>query len=256
MATFRERLASARRMKGMTQVDLAVELEGRYSQSMISQIENGRSRIALDGIDKFALALGVSTDYLLGVTDNPAPVPLHAPTDSVPIPRLPGMPATNQGNAVSSKFESFPVQQAFLTEHQIDPRRAGIVAIKGQSMYPGLPHGAVVLVDLARRWLRHNLIYLIIINAWAQDATYEVRRLREDDGLGFQWDTDFNLDLQFGGISWLTGSWRTEMWKDEIRGNVISSRSMSTIAPIPHGNGVTVLGQVRGVLHMFDDEGW
>ena len=276
METLGVRLARARRFRGMTQTDLAVALGDRYSQSMISQVETGRSSFLLDGLVNAALELGVSTDYLLGLTDDPAPASLRVPADtdsesgsvyieavdsadtadSVSIPQLPGIPATAQGSVAPSRLESFPLPQAFLKRHQINPRRAGIVEVKEQFMYPALPRGSVVLVDLARRWFMHNLIYLIIINPWTQSETYEVRRLRADDALDFHWNTDFYLDLQSGGRSWSAQSWRSEPWKDEIREYYVDSQNWSRVVPIPDGKEVVVVGQVRGVLYIFDDMGW
>ena len=251
-----DRLASARRSKGLSQVELAVALGDRYNQQMISHVERGRSSLLVDGLKNAALELGVSTDYLLGLADDPAPASLCAPADSVSIPSLPGISATDLGSVAQPELESFPVPQTFLMEHQIDPRRARVIKIRGQAMYPALPRGALALVDFARKWLTHNLIYLIIINAGTQRESYEVRRLREDDTLAFHWHTDFHMDLEDGGNSWFAGSWRRDLWKEEIQGNILLSRNLSEFAPIPHDEGVRVLGQVRGVLHIFDDEGW
>ena len=285
-----DRLATARKRRGLTQVELAVALGDRYNQQMISHVERGRSSLLADGLIGAAQELGVSTDYLLGLTEDPTPAsqrvrgddPMavaasrypHAGhtsesghlslneespawgSDAVRIQRQAGLPSTGHGSAVQPRMGSFPVSQDFLAQHQIDPRHARIAQIQGQSMYPALPRGSLVLIDLARKWLKHNLIYLIILNAHTRRAAYEVRRLREDDNLDFHWHTDFYLDLQDGGGAWPARSWRREMWHEEVRGNVITSRHLSEFAPIRNSGEVTVVGQVRGVLHIFDDEGW
>ena len=68
-----ERLAASRKRAGLLQVELAVALGERYNQSMISHIENGRSALLLAGAVKAAKELGVSLDYLVGLTDDPTP---------------------------------------------------------------------------------------------------------------------------------------------------------------------------------------
>ncbi len=68
-----ERLAESRKRRGLLQVDLAVALGDRYDQTMISAVERGRSSLLSDGLANAARALQVSTDYLLGLTDDPTP---------------------------------------------------------------------------------------------------------------------------------------------------------------------------------------
>ncbi len=40
---------------------------------MISHVENNRTGLVRDGLIQAARVLGVSTDYLLGLTDDPTP---------------------------------------------------------------------------------------------------------------------------------------------------------------------------------------
>ena len=68
------RLAESRKRAGWSQHQLAIELGGRYDQSVISAVENKRSSLRLTGAVKAAQVLDVSLDYLLGLTDDPAPV--------------------------------------------------------------------------------------------------------------------------------------------------------------------------------------
>ena len=262
-----DRLAEARRMRGMGQAELAAALGDRYDNSMISKVERGRSNLLVDGLARAAEELNVSADYLLGLTDDPSP------SDKVPIPQFEGITEANQGNVTLSELESFPVSSTLLTKHEINPRRARFVEIREQYMYPSLPRGSLALVDLDRKWLKHNLVYLIIIN----HAVYAVRRLRGETREELQWHTDFYLDLKDAGWdfqdghlvlqgsgrahqeeagAWPANSWRRELWLDEMRANMLLSRSAAEIAPFSHGNEVAVVGQVRGPLHIFDDEGW
>ena len=68
-----ERLAKARKAAGMAQVELAAALGDRYDNTMISHVEHGRSSLLLDGAVRAAKELGVSLDYLTGLTDDPTP---------------------------------------------------------------------------------------------------------------------------------------------------------------------------------------
>ena len=67
------RLLESRKRVGLSQHRLAVKLGERYSGTMISHVEHGRSNLLLDGAVRAAQALGVSLDYLTGLTDDPTP---------------------------------------------------------------------------------------------------------------------------------------------------------------------------------------
>ena len=77
-----ERLALARKNKGLTQMDLAVALGDRYTQSMISVVENGRSILLLEGAIRAAKELDVSLDWLGRAQQRPCssadPARLHS----------------------------------------------------------------------------------------------------------------------------------------------------------------------------------
>ena len=64
VSIFGQRLADARKRAGLSQVELAVALGDRYSQSVISDVERGRSGLLIDGLTNAARELGVSLDYL------------------------------------------------------------------------------------------------------------------------------------------------------------------------------------------------
>ena len=68
-----ERLRKSRQMAGSLQVDLAVAMGGRYDPSTISRIERDGVNPLLDGATNAARELGVSLDYLVGLTDDPRP---------------------------------------------------------------------------------------------------------------------------------------------------------------------------------------
>lgn len=66
---FGKRLAQARRRAGFTQVDLASALE--RDRSLISHLERGNTGKMAEVLRNVAHELGVSADYLLGLTDSP-----------------------------------------------------------------------------------------------------------------------------------------------------------------------------------------
>ena len=62
----------ARRAAGMTQMELAKRIEG--NNNTLAKVERGTLQfLRADAVGRIAQALGVSTDYLLGLTDNPTP---------------------------------------------------------------------------------------------------------------------------------------------------------------------------------------
>ena len=68
-----DRLRKARKAAGLAQVELAVAMGDRYNGQMISMVENNHSGLLMDGAVKAAQELGVSLDYLTGLTDDPTP---------------------------------------------------------------------------------------------------------------------------------------------------------------------------------------
>lgn len=80
MGSFGERLRTAREAVGMSQVALASRI-GHSGPSWVSRVENGKGSLPdIVAVRKIALAMGVATDYLLGLDDdlNADPVILAA----------------------------------------------------------------------------------------------------------------------------------------------------------------------------------
>ena len=65
-----ERLAQVRKQLGISQASLAAAMGDKYSPSMISHVESGRRGLLSEGLVQASRVLGVSVDYLLGLTDN------------------------------------------------------------------------------------------------------------------------------------------------------------------------------------------
>lgn len=68
-----ERIRDLRIDHGLTQRQIAELLN--VSQNTYSQYEIGITRYPLDAVVKLAVYYGVSLDYLVGLTDEPAPYP-------------------------------------------------------------------------------------------------------------------------------------------------------------------------------------
>ena len=71
---FGDRLRARRHQLHLSQQALAQQLQ--VAQGWISELENGRqTRLEADTVYRFSQALGCTTDYLMGLTDDPAPPP-------------------------------------------------------------------------------------------------------------------------------------------------------------------------------------
>lgn len=66
-----DRLARLREDRGISQVELALELG--IGQQQIWRYENGKTEPDGEMVARIAIYLNVSTDYLLGITDYPHP---------------------------------------------------------------------------------------------------------------------------------------------------------------------------------------
>ena len=66
---FKERLKSARTLRGVSQNQLAIE--AGLPPSSVSHFEAGARKPSFDNLKKLATALNVTTDYLLGRSETP-----------------------------------------------------------------------------------------------------------------------------------------------------------------------------------------
>ena len=185
------RLKKAREAAGLDQVDLAVALDFA-SQGAISNIECDRSAIHVDRLAPAAKTLGVSTDYLLGLTDDPTPAaelsqrviaadtanakpasPLverwaaEARPQDLPHARYVEIyeVAATAGGGAEIDCERIKGWLAFrrtwLDEHALDHRQCMVIGVSGESMEPTLPDGCSILVDRICKRQRHDRIYVI-----------------------------------------------------------------------------------------------
>ena len=82
-----------RKRRGIKQVDLAAAMGADYTQSTLAHVERGSRGISLERLIGAAIELGVSLDYLAGLTDDPTPAPARsvrpflAQAEALPEPR-------------------------------------------------------------------------------------------------------------------------------------------------------------------------
>ena len=178
-----QRLAAARKRAGIAQVELAVAMGDRYDQTVVSAIENNRSSVRVDGLVNAAKELGVSTDYLMGLTDDPSSAATRESESAsgvryIEVRQL----AAAAGGGASVWDETVTGHLAFardwLERHAIDPAQCTVIGVRGESMEPTLPDGCAILVDRSQRQPQDGHIYVL-----RTDEGLVVKRLgRGQDG--------------------------------------------------------------------------
>lgn len=69
---FQERLRAARAMRGLSQGELAARAE--LPPSSVGHFESGGRKPAYESLHQLAVALEVTVDYLMGLSESPVPV--------------------------------------------------------------------------------------------------------------------------------------------------------------------------------------
>ncbi len=212
-----ERLEQSRRRAGLAQVDLAAALGDRYNHSVISKVEHGKSALRIDGAVKAAETLGVSLDYLTGLTDDPTPsaqltakvseledAGALATADSrefrpVLLTQGTGIAAGAGANADDEHvLGSLAFRDEWLRRHHLNPAQCRVIEVVGHSMEPTLEHRAVILVDFQRTVRRHNKIFAV-----RADDGPVVKRLRHADGKGWRLVSD---NTAYKPVPWPDGA--------------------------------------------------
>ena len=157
----------------MSQRQLAGAMGGRYDQTMISHVESGRSGLVGEGLSKAAIVLGVSTDYLFGLTDEPTPANLLAQgtvesrKESVDLVRVPKIAQLRLGSdSGNDEYDSTIVarisfSEEWLKERGVDPGNCQLVDIRGDMMEPTIPDGSSIFVNLGAGEFKHNGVFLL-----------------------------------------------------------------------------------------------
>ena len=165
---------------------MAVALGPRCNQQVLSQVENGRSSLLLDGAVKAVQTLDASLDYVTGLTDDPMPaltgrlpaVP-PAPNDhddiddhdvashlaiSVELVETDGTVcvyawdldvAASGGSLFDAKkaIGRLSFRRKWLDRHGLGGTKCAVVTVRGESMGPTLPDRCSMLVHGALRRL-------------------------------------------------------------------------------------------------------
>ena len=167
-----KRLALSRKRLGMSQRRLAAAMGSGYDQPMISHVESGRNGLVGRGLCKAAAALGVSIDYLLGLTNHPKPVDEIFKDvyvydvyrkDVAWIPQIAAVVGLGKKRDIYDTtvvgLRPFPYQK--LLEREINPEHCHFVTVQGDLMEPLLPDGCTILVDTSRREFQNDHIYVM-----------------------------------------------------------------------------------------------
>ncbi len=152
---------------------------------MVSHVEHDRSALRLEGAVNAARALGVSLDYLVGLTDNPAPAALLQPAllgereaDLVPLRDV--RAAAGAGAEVESEpvigHVAFP--RRWLRRHRVAAGRCSVIEVIGDSMEPLLEDGCWILVDHERRAMASGRVFVVRTG----DGLLVVKRARRSAG--------------------------------------------------------------------------
>ena len=164
------RLAQSRKIAGLSQGQLAAAMGDRYDQTMISHVETGRSGLLGDGLSEAARVLGVSIDYLLGLTDDPRSVNLlvraaetssDCAPDVVRIPLVAALTGAVMDNYDDTVLYTLPFPRRWLDEQDLDPEKCRLMKVGSKFMEPTLPEGSTILVDRGRREFQGNCIYVM-----------------------------------------------------------------------------------------------
>ena len=198
------RFKELRKQKHLTQDELVSRFNtqyGRnYSQVAISQFENDKRTPETSALIDFADFFGVSVDYLLGVSPNPHQVKitdgLYADKDMedetvqawaevqsekepepqyIPIPILGRVAAGHPIPAI----ENWDGEVEYIRKERVHNERWFALRIYGDSMYPDIQDGDVVIVR-PQEDVEPGQIAIVLING--EDATCK-QVFKRDDGL-------------------------------------------------------------------------
>ena len=222
MRVIGDRLRRARKLRGVSQTDLA-KMAGT-SQSQISMIEQDQSGTSLRTAMAAAKALRISMDYLVGWVDEATPTrelvfdletktariryleegqaePLHENwREHVGIDEMNAVtdaPAASRHETPRRRIQ-FPYP--WLRKHDLRPGDCRILRVVGGSMEPTLPDGCAILIHLMSKERRDGKIFAMRIG---DELT--VKRLVEDREDGWLVVSD-NPDK---------ATWPTLPWPDD-----------------------------------------
>lgn len=160
------RVAALRRERRMLQKDVAAQLG--VTPNTLSNWENGKYEPDLASLAKLSEIFGVSVDYIIGNSDNPASLPLRsAPKDAsfpgaIPVPKTAYLPiygTVSAGLGMHAEQELLgyePSEEAFADGKHF------FLRVKGDSMEPTIRDGDLVLVERDAEIENDNIIAVIV----------------------------------------------------------------------------------------------
>lgn len=160
-------LKTARKAALMTQAEVASYIG--ISQNGYSYWENGKAKIDHEALTKLAVLFGVSTDYLLGISESSDPVVKR-------IPVLGSVPAGIPLEAVEDilDWEEIPASMCSGGKEYF------ALEVRGDSMWPDYLEGDVVIVRKSPT-CESGDVCVVYVNGY--DATLKQVRLGEDGSL-------------------------------------------------------------------------
>lgn len=179
-----ERLRLSRTARGMTQSNLA--RAAGTTHATISRIESALQDPAATATSRIASALGVTTDYLLGLSDVSTPAEHLAPAmadiqQAADIVALRDVrAAAGWGASVDTEpvigHVAFP--RRWLRRHRLNPNHCSVIEIIGDSMEPLLEDGCWILVDHKRQALVAGRVFAV----WTDEGLVVKRVDRSAEG--------------------------------------------------------------------------
>ena len=167
------------------------------TQATVSRVEQAVHEPAASILGRLARATEVSTDYLLGLTDDPTPAArltvkvseledagALATSDSrefrpVLLTQGTGIAAGAGANADDERvLGSLAFRDDWLKRHGLNTAQCRVIEVIGESMEPTLQHRALILVDFQRTVRRHNKIFAVR----TEDGPVVKRLQRDEDG--------------------------------------------------------------------------
>ena len=150
----------------MVQTELAVALGRRYNAQMISMVEHNQRGIALSGAVAAARELGVSLDWLTGLTDDPTPsaeLTAVADGDEQQVNIVELAAAAGHGAVVDSErvIGRIAFRRSWLRQHGLAADQCSVIRVVGASMEPTLPDGCSILVNRAQHRPRDGRLFVV-----------------------------------------------------------------------------------------------
>lgn len=158
-----ERLREAREAMGLNRVEAA--WRGGLSKESIARYERGERSPDAGSLVRMADVYGVSVGWL--VAEEVGGLEEVRTLESVPVLEAMGAVASaGAGGVVGVDWEdqtvAFP--RAWLRERRLNGRACCLFRVSGDSMYPAVPEGSLVLVDRGNVELYPGRVYVLMVD--------------------------------------------------------------------------------------------